>query len=121
MSMYASVHGWMQVDHKQREAVESVIADAYHELYSGGWGFPSRPFNWSLSVFYGGDLREACLPWLREQVASMATLPPADDDGEMPIGLFVICDERAAVHVWEVRDGAVHERRSPELAWVFRQ
>jgi hypothetical protein len=27
MGMYASVHGWLQVDHKQREAVESVITD----------------------------------------------------------------------------------------------
>ncbi len=72
-------------------------------------------------VFYGGDLREAYLPWLREQVASMATLTPADDDGDLPIGLFVISDERAAVDVWEVRDGMVHERRSPELAWVSRQ
>lgn len=51
----------------------------------------------------------------------MAALPPVDDDGYMPVGLFVISDERAAVHVWEVRDGIVHERRSPELAWVWRQ
>jgi len=94
--------------------------DAYHELYSGGWGFPSHPFNWSLNVFYGGDLREAYLPWLREQVANMAALTAADDDGDLPIGLFVISDERAAVHVWEVRDGMVHDRRSPELAWVSR-
>lgn len=121
MGMYASVHGWLQVDHKQREAVESVIADAYHEPYSGGWGFPSHPFNWSLNVFYGGDVREAYLPWLHEQVASLARLTPADDDGDLPIGLFVISDERAGVHVWEVRDGLVHERRSPELVWVLRQ
>jgi hypothetical protein len=121
MGMYASVRGWLQVDHQQREAVESLIAAAYHELYSGGWGFPARPFNWSLYVFYGGDIREAYLPWLREQVAGIAALPPADDDGDMPIGLFVVSDERATVLAWEVRDGMVHERSSPELAWVVRQ
>lgn len=38
MGMYASVRGWLEVDHKQREAVEAVIAAAGDDLYSGGWG-----------------------------------------------------------------------------------
>ena len=46
-------------------------------------------------MFYGGDIREAELPWLREQVESMAALAPTDDDGDMPVGAFVISDERA--------------------------
>ena len=52
-----------------------------------------------------------------------ASLPclPADDDGDMPIGLFVISDERAAVDIWEIRDGTVRDRHAPELAWVFRE
>jgi hypothetical protein len=33
-----------------------------------GWGFPKAPFSWSLYVFYGGDVREADLPWLFGQV-----------------------------------------------------
>jgi len=55
-------------------------------------------------VFYGGDIREAHLPWLRDQVRDLAALPPVDDDGDMPLGLFVVSDERAAVRVWEVRE-----------------
>jgi hypothetical protein len=39
----------------------------------------------------------------------------------MPVGLFVISDERSAVSVWEVRDGMVRDRPAPELSWVFRQ
>jgi hypothetical protein len=50
-----------------------------------------------------------------------AALPPVDDDGDMPVGLFVISDERAAVSVWEIRDGVIHDRPAPELAWVFRE
>jgi hypothetical protein len=50
-------------------------------------------------VFYGGDIRETELPWLRQQVESMAALPPVDDDGDMPTGLFVISDEQAVVSV----------------------
>jgi hypothetical protein len=121
MGVYASVRGWLEVDHKQRAAVESVITAAYRDLYSGGWGFPAHPFNWSLYVFYGGDLRETELPWLRDQVSRIAALPPVDDDDDMPVGLFVVSDERAVVRVWEVRDGMVHDRPSPEFAWVFRE
>jgi hypothetical protein len=67
------------------------------------------------------DIREAELPWLRGQVESMAALPPVDDDGDMPVGLFVLSDERAAVNVWEVHDGMVRDRPAPELEWVFRE
>ena len=121
MGMYASVRGWLEVDHKQREAVEAVIAAAADDLYCGGWGFPVRPFNWRLYVFYGGDIREGELPWLREQVESIAALPAVDDDGDMPIGLFVISDERDAVDIWEIRDGTVRDRPAPELAWIIRE
>ena len=121
MSTYASVRGWLEADCRQRAAVEAVIEAARTDLYSGGWAFPERPFNGALYVFYGGDIREAELPWLRGQVESMAALPPADDDGDMPVGLFVISDERAAASVWEVRDGAVRDRPAPELLWVSRE
>jgi hypothetical protein len=31
---------WLEVDHQQRNAVEAVIAEAHHELSSGGWALP---------------------------------------------------------------------------------
>src|SRR5215469_10554674 len=106
MGMYASVRGWLEADPRQQEAVQAVIDAARRDFYSNGWAF-ARPFNMGLYVFYGGTIKETELPWLREQVESMAALPPVDDDGDMPVGLFVISDERAAVSVWEVRDGMV--------------
>ncbi|HEY3907726.1 MAG TPA: hypothetical protein VGM14_27740 [Streptosporangiaceae bacterium] len=121
MGMYVSARGWLEVDHKQRDAVQAIIDAARDDHYSGGWSFPDRPFNWQLYVFYGGDLRESGLPWLRAQVARVAALPPVDDDGDMPIGLFVMSDERANVTVWEIRDGSIHDRPAPELAWIFRK
>jgi hypothetical protein len=33
---------WLEVDHKQRNAAEAVIAEARHELYSGEWALPGR-------------------------------------------------------------------------------
>jgi len=83
-------------------------------------GFPERPFNRALHAFHGGDFREAELPWPPEQVERMAMLR-ADDDGGMPVGLFAISDERAAVSPREVRDGRVVDRPGPELAWGFRE
>ena len=122
MAIYASVRGWLEAGHRQRAAIEEVIAASRHDLYSGGWAFPERPFNWTLYVFYGGDIKnEAGLPWLRQQVEAVAALPPVDDDGDMPAGLFAVTDERGTVRAWEVRDGAVRDRPAPELAWLFRQ
>lgn len=72
-------------------------------------------------MFYGGDIREDELPWLREQVERTAALSAVDGDGDMAVGLFVLRDELAAVRVWEIRDGMVHDRPGPELAWVFRE
>jgi hypothetical protein len=70
-------------------------------------------------VFYSGDIREAELPWLREQVSRLAALPPVDDDGNLPLGLFLLSDERDVVSLWEIRDGMLHDRLSPEFAWVL--
>lgn len=121
MAEYVSVRGWLQVDHKQRDAVEAIIAQADDDFYSGGWAFPRTPFNWSLYVFYGGDIRIAGLPWLRAQVNQIATLTPADDDGDMPTGLFVLTHATAQVIAWEIREGTVRDRPAPELAWTFQK
>ena len=120
MGMYVSIRGWLEVDHKHREAVEGIIEAASRDLYSGGWGFPAKPFNWSLYVFYGGDIREAEVPWLLGQVSQIAALPPADDDGDLAVGMFLLTDERGGVTAWEVRDGTVRERPAPEFRWMLR-
>jgi hypothetical protein len=44
--------------------------------------------------------------WPTRKATSSAYSPPAD---------------RAAISVWEVRDGIVHDRPAPELAWVFHE
>src|SRR5215472_7717637 len=116
--MYVSVRGWLQADHQQRAAVEPVIAAASDDFCSGGWGFPAKPFNWSLYVFYGGDIREGEVGWLRDQVREIAALPPADDDGDMPAGLVVLDDEHGNLAAWEIHDGQVHDRPAPELGWI---
>src|SRR5262245_47330273 len=104
MGMYASVRGWVELAHEQMADAELVIQRNRHELYSAGWAFPSRPFNWSLYVFYGGDVRVHEVPWLHSQVEQLAALPPTED-GDQPRGLFVLTDEQGGAETWQVRDG----------------
>lgn len=52
-------------------------------------------------------------PWLHDQLSQMAALPPLDADGDMPLGLFVLSDERGAVTVWEISVGKISDRPAP--------
>ena len=116
--MYASVRGWLEIAFAQRVTAERIIERHRHDLYSGGWAFPSAPFNWTLYMFYGGDIREGELSWLREQLAELAAMPAVDDDGDSPRGLFLVNDERGSADVWQIRDGRLHERSALDLKWL---
>ncbi|GAA2522666.1 restriction endonuclease fold toxin [Streptomyces longisporus] len=35
-----------------------IIAKHADDHYSGGWGFPAHPFNWTSYAFYGGGIQE---------------------------------------------------------------
>src|SRR5262249_35033649 len=118
MGMYTSARGWLQIDFKQRSTAEDTIRQHHHDLYSGGWAFPTAPFNWTLYLFYGGDIREGELPWLREQIAELAAMPPLDDDGDRPAGLFLITVERGEAVIWQVRDGSIDEGPATSLSWL---
>jgi hypothetical protein len=116
--MYASARGWVEIDFSQRSAAEKVIQRHQEGHYSGGWAFAAKPFNWTLYLFYGGDIREGELPWLRAQVIELARLPPIDEDGDRARGLFLITDERGNAVMWQIRDGAVEESPAPSLSWL---
>jgi hypothetical protein len=115
--MYVSVRGWIELAHEQRGEVERII-DADRNHYSTGWAFPAKPFNWTLYVFYGGDIREQDVPWLRHRVDRIAALDPVDEDGDLPAGFFLLDDERQHPVGWTIRDGRVTESPAPaELRW----
>ena len=118
MGMYASVRGWLEIAFEQRAVAEQIIARHDDGFYSGGWAFPTAPFNWTLYLFYGCDIRAGELPWLRRQVAELAAMPPVDEDNDYPTGLFLVTDEVGFVRTWQVCDAAVTEHPAPELAWL---
>ena len=118
MAMYMAVRGWLEFGHQQRHRVEQTLARYSQDAYASGWAFPARPFNWTLYVFYGGDIRESAVASLREQVAELARLGPVDDDGDMPVGFFLLTDERRQSKSWTIREGLVVETLAPaELHW----
>jgi hypothetical protein len=45
-------------------------------------------------------------------------LPPIDDDGDRPTGLFLITDERGNADVWQIRNGFLSDRPAPVLSWL---
>lgn len=118
MGMFIAVRGWLELDFGQRQAAEQIIEEHEEGLYSGGWAFPREPFNWTLFLFYGGNLRELSVPWLRDQVALLAALPPVDEDEDRPRGFFLLSDELGNAWSWHVRDGAVHDTPADQLAWL---
>lgn len=121
MGMYVSVRGWVELDFAQKPYAERVI-EAYEDgLYSGGWAWPAKPFNWTLYLFYGGDVRESALPEIRAQVEELAALPPVDEDGDRPQGVFVLTDERGQARCWQMRDGTVLDVQAPNLSWLTNQ
>ncbi|USX51645.1 hypothetical protein [Lentzea sp. HUAS12] len=111
MGMYVGVRGWLEFAQEQRAAVEEVLAAHRHDPYSDGWSVPVRPFNWTLYVSYGGDVRESSVDWLRSQVAELARL--RDSEGDAPAGFFLLTDERERATAWFVKDGAVREGAAP--------
>jgi hypothetical protein len=119
MGMYASIRGWVEIAFEQRVSAERIIEQNRHDLYSGGWAFPPKPFNWTLYLFYGGDIRQGEVPWLRHQVEQLARLPPVDEDDDWPQGLFVVtAEESEDARMWQIREATVTDLPAPRLSWL---
>ncbi|MGW0806236.1 hypothetical protein [Nonomuraea sp. NPDC002799] len=116
--MYVSVRGWVELDGAQKPDAELIIATNRDDHYAGGWAWPAKPFNWTLYLFYGGDIREGTLPEIRAQVERLAALPPVDEDNDRPRGVFMVTDERGQARWWQIRDGAVLDVAAPEFGWL---
>jgi len=104
---YVSVRGWLEFDEQQLALVKEVVAAHDDGFYSGGWGFPTRHFNWTHYAFYGGDVRESAVEWLLGQVREIAALPASDEDNDLVRGFFVASHELDGSSEWQVRDGQV--------------
>jgi hypothetical protein len=107
VGVYVSIRGWLECDGRQLDAVRDVIAAHDDGFYSGGWGFPEKPFNGGGYVFYGGDVRESAVDWFLEQLRAIARIPASDGDGDLVTGLFLASHEVDGMSEWQVREGRV--------------
>jgi hypothetical protein len=114
MAVYVSLRGWLECDRAQLSAIKEIIAERADDHYSGGWGFPAHPFNWTSYVFYGGDIQEADVPWFRDQLAEIAALLPRDEEDSEVQGLFMLTHEIEGLIEWQIRDGRIHESPGDE-------
>ncbi|MEW2566655.1 hypothetical protein [Streptomyces sp. NPDC047070] len=109
MAVYVSIRGWVECDSDQLEALKGIIFRNSDNAYSGGWGFPAKPFNWTSYVFYGGDLQEVDVSWLRDLLSEIAALPPRDEEESRVLGLFLVTHEVEGLTEWQIRDGGLCE------------
>ncbi|MDX6347391.1 MAG: hypothetical protein QOF84_2181 [Streptomyces sp.] len=108
MGVYVSIRGWLEGDEEQLASIKRIIEANDDEHYSGGWGFPARPFNWTSYAFYGGDVRESMVSWFFDQLVAIAELPASDEDEDRVLGLFMATHEMTGLSEWQIRDGEVH-------------
>jgi hypothetical protein len=114
------------MDFKQRDAAEEIIRCHHRDLYSGGWAFPAAPFNWTLYLFYGGDIREEELPWLRHQVIELTAVPAVDDDAialgeggdEVAVAGFISAPSRQAESAAAATKSPRARGRQPRPEWL---
>ncbi|GAA4524553.1 hypothetical protein [Amycolatopsis samaneae] len=108
MGTYVSIRGWLECDDEQVPAIKAIIAaHDDDDFYSGGWGFPRKPFNWRRYVFYGGDIRESAVDWFLGQLREIARVPPPDEDDDLVRGLFLASHEAEGMSEWRLRAGQV--------------
>ncbi|MEN1988185.1 hypothetical protein [Paenibacillus hubeiensis] len=101
MGKYVSVRGWLECDEQTVHEVRKIRDDyteKYNdtlldksklEMYQSGWTFPETQINWTAYVFYGADIREYYLDFMRKQLSEMAAISDItgyflidDHDGE---------------------------------------
>ncbi len=124
MGRYASVRGWVEcsfeiVPHLKNITTkylekysEYSVNDDIVEAYIGAWKFPDNPLNWTAYIFYGADIRDRCLDFIKDQLIEMVNLE------KDIIGIFYVDIEDTDIEeIWHIKDGILKEidRRKLEL------
>ena len=116
MASYSLVRGWIECSFEEVFAIKEIvsahwkIADDYQieadsaSLYHQGWFFPVAPFNWVSLVFYGGNVGNLAVPFLKDCMSKIA------GSGLDVNGLFHVDDEDgSSTKAWLIREGKLVE------------
>ena len=117
MSKYVSVKGWIECDSTQIEGIRKIIlnyesrADFGNiidcktiEFYNKGWCYPNENINWTAYIFYGADVKEYCLDFIKEEIKEILTVNTEIE------GKFFFDYEEGEVKCWEIVDSQIVEK-----------
>ena len=116
MGHYVSVRGWIECDKSNFSAIEKVI-DKYRmdflkysisqeiaELYQKGWQIPKDVINWTAYVFYGADIRQYNLDFIKDQIIEIGKI-----DEDIRAYFFIDDDENIENYNWKLLEGVLLE------------
>ncbi|OWR31284.1 hypothetical protein CDO73_07740 [Saccharibacillus sp. O23] len=86
MGKYVSIRGWLECEEHDIEKIKDInrkfvqrefttkLDHEKRELYQKGWVFPENQVNWTSYIFYGADLREYDLDFIKDQIREIAEI-----------------------------------------------
>lgn len=111
MGKYVSIRGWLECNENNISEIKQICED-YTQNYSGlkidystrklyqlGWVFPETQVNWTTYIFYGADIREYYLDFIREQIYKIAEIKELT-------GFFLLDDHEGEMKkCWQISHG----------------
>ncbi|WP_217560327.1 hypothetical protein [Paenibacillus sp. GbtcB18] len=111
MGKYISIRGWFECEEHDVSKVKEICREFTknysdtelnyntRKLYQSGWVFPENQVNWTTYIFYGADIREYHLDFIKQQISKIAIIPEIT-------GYFLIDDHEGEKKIcWQVFDG----------------
>lgn len=117
MSRFALIRGWFECPFDECEKIKTTVskfteqAEKYGltrsvvELYMTGWHFPKSPLNWVSLVFFGANINEIALPFIRDMLIA-ASVASEGISGE-----FYMEDEEGSSMAWKLHNGNLNENK----------
>jgi len=113
MGKYVSIRGWFECEENDISTIKKVceeftknyddtlLSPEKRKLYQSGWIFPESQINWTTYIFYGADIREYHLDFIKEQISQIAIIPDIT-------GYFLVDDHEGDRKLcWQIVDQAL--------------
>lgn len=117
MAKYISVRGWIECDNIQIHTIKRIISNYelrvdfgsiidYEsiKLYNKGWCYPKEIINWTTCIFYGADVKEYCLDFIKNEIKEILK------EIEEIEGMFILKYEEGERRCWKIVDAQIIEK-----------
>jgi len=116
MANYSLVRGWIECGFEDVPRIKEIVQTHWAhaadygvegdsaDLYLKGWHFPDSPINWTSLVFYGGNVRDVAVSFLKECLVKLCA---SDLDID---GIFYVDDQEGEhLRIWTLRANALKD------------